>query len=113
MRVIKVQTEDVYKIKNDIFLCLYPIDTKMELHYIGATWCKACTLVKPRAKNLAENEKISFIELDFDSLSETEQASITKLPTLRLKNKGVLVKEFITASAASQLELYLHPNEEF
>ena len=85
----------------------------MELHYIGATWCKACKEVKPRAKELAEKENISFIELDYDSLSEKEQATITKLPTLRLKNKEVLVKEFTTASAASQLELYLHPNEEF
>jgi len=85
----------------------------MELEYIGATWCKACKEVKPRAKELAEKENISFIELDYDSLSEKEQATITKLPTLRLKTKGVLVKEFTTASAASQLELYLHPNEEF
>jgi hypothetical protein len=85
----------------------------MELEYIGASWCKACTLVKPRAKELTEKENISFIELDYDSLSEKEQATITKLPTLRLKTKGVLVKEFTTASAASQLELYLHPNEEF
>jgi hypothetical protein len=85
----------------------------MELEYIGASWCKACTLVKPRAKDLAEKHTISFIELDYDSLSEKEQTTITKLPTLRLKTKGVLVKEFTTASAASQLELYLHPNEEF
>ena len=85
----------------------------MEVVYIGATWCKACTLVKPRAKELAEKEKISFIELDYDSLDEKEQATITKLPTLRIKENGVLVKEFTTASAASQLELYLHPNEEF
>jgi hypothetical protein len=85
----------------------------MELEYIGATWCKACTLVKPRAKEHTEKETISFIELDYDSLSEKEQATITKLPTLRLKNKGVLVKEFTTATAASQLDLYLHPNEEF
>jgi thiol-disulfide isomerase/thioredoxin len=85
----------------------------MELEYIGATWCKACTLVKPHAKDLAEKANLSFIELDYDSLSEKEQATITKLPTLRIKEKGVLVKEFTTASAASQLELYLHPNEEF
>ena len=85
----------------------------MELEYIGATWCKACKEVKPRTKELAEKEKISFIELDYDSLSEKEQATITKLPTLRLKNEGRLIKEFTTASAASQLDLYLHPNEEF
>jgi len=85
----------------------------MELEYIGASWCKACKLVKPRAKELVEKKTISFIELDYDSLSEKEQATIAKLPTLRLKEKGVLVKEFTTASAASQLDLYLHPNEEF
>jgi thiol-disulfide isomerase/thioredoxin len=100
-------------VKNDIHLYLSIIEKNMELEYIGATWCKACTLVKPRAKELAIKDKISFIELDYDSLSEKEQATIVKLPTLRLKEKGVLVKEFTTASAASQLEVYLHPNEEF
>jgi len=85
----------------------------MELEYIGASWCKACKLVKPRAKELVEKKTISFIELDYDSLSEKEQATIAKLPTLRLKEKGVLVKEFTTVSAASQLEVYLYPNEEF
>jgi thiol-disulfide isomerase/thioredoxin len=85
----------------------------MELHYIGATWCKACKEVKPRAKELAEKAKISFLEFDYDLLNETEQASIGKLPTLRLKEKGILIKEFITNTAANQLELYLHREEEF
>jgi len=101
-----------------MFLCLYPIETKMELEYIGAKWCKSCKEVKPRAKTLAEKAKLSFVEFDYDILSEKEQAPILKIPAIRIKMNGTVVKEFLEGTAVDKLELYLQsekllPEEDF
>ena len=86
---------------------LYSIDRDMEIHYIGAKWCKACHAVKPRAKELSEKASLSFLEHDYDTMTEQEQSTLTKLPTIQIKVKGVLEATFTTATAADQLELYL------
>jgi thiol-disulfide isomerase/thioredoxin len=79
----------------------------MELHYIGATWCKACHAVKPTMKELAEQAKLPFLEHDYDTLSEKEQEKIGKLPTLYVKENGVIQAEFMTSTAADSLKIYL------
>jgi thiol-disulfide isomerase/thioredoxin len=79
----------------------------MEVHYIGAKWCKACHTVKPRAKEVTEKAKISFIEHDYDEMTEKEQEHLIKLPTIQVKSNGVLETTFTTITAADQLEIYL------
>jgi len=90
----------------------------MEIHYIGAKWCKACHIVKPKAKDIAEQAKIVLVEHDYDTLTETEQAKIGKLPTIYVKENKVIQAEFMTNTAADSLKLYLQskkllPEEEF
>ena len=91
----------------------------MEIHYIGATWCAPCRATKPKAKEIAEQAKLLFVERDHDKdLSEEEQSKIKKLPTIRLIEKGVMQAEFTTGTAADSFKLYLHskrllPEEEF
>lgn len=86
---------------------VYSIDRDMEVHYIGAKWCKACHTVKPRAKEVSEKATLPFFEHDYDAMTEQEQSTLTKLPTIQIKVKGVLEATFTTSSAADQLELYL------
>jgi thioredoxin-like negative regulator of GroEL len=90
----------------------------MEIHYIGATWCKACHTVKPTVKKITEQAKVLFVEHDYDTLSEAEQAKIGKLPTIYVKENKLIQVEFMTATAADSLKLYLQskkllPEEEF
>lgn len=86
---------------------VYPIDRDMEIHYIGAKWCKACHAVAPRAKELSDKANIPFFAHDYDTMTEQEQSTLTKLPTIQIKVKDVLETTFTTATAADQLELYL------
>ena len=90
----------------------------MEIHYIGAKWCKACHTVKPLVKDLAEQAKLPFIEHDYDKLDEDKQKDIVKLPTVQLKQNGTVVETFTTNIAATSLRIYLQsqkllPEEEF
>ena len=90
----------------------------MEIHYIGAKWCKACHLVKPIVKELSEQSKLSLQEHDYDTLSEKEQSTIGKLPTIRIIENEVIHAEFMTSTATDSLKLYLQskkllPEEEF
>ena len=90
----------------------------MEVHYIGAKWCKACIVVKPKVKELSEQSNLPLHEHDYDALSEKEQSIIGKLPTIYIKENGVIQAEFMTSTAADSLKLYLQskkclPEEEF
>jgi thiol-disulfide isomerase/thioredoxin len=90
----------------------------MELQYIGAKWCKACHAVKPKVTELSEQSKLPLQELDYDALTEKEQATIGKLPTIRILENRVIQAEFMTSTAADSLKLYLQskkllPEEEF
>lgn len=90
----------------------------MELHYIGAKWCKACHIVKPTVNQLSEQSKLHMKDQDYDTLTEVEQSKIGKLPTIRVVENGVIQAEFMTSTAADSLKLYLQskkllPEEEF
>jgi thiol-disulfide isomerase/thioredoxin len=55
------------------------------IHYIGASWCKTCKEIKPATEHLAAQFNVPLVIRDYDNdLDETEQATITKVPTLRI-----------------------------
>jgi thiol-disulfide isomerase/thioredoxin len=53
--------------------------------YIGAAWCKTCKEIKPATESLAKQFNVPLTTKDYDDdLDETEQATIKKVPTLRI-----------------------------
>jgi thiol-disulfide isomerase/thioredoxin len=81
----------------------------MELHYIGASWCVPCKLVKPRVEELAKKYGLPLTLWDYDEMEEEQRDSVKKLPTVRILQESVLVKE-ITTQHADLLELWLQTN---
>jgi thiol-disulfide isomerase/thioredoxin len=69
---------------------------KMQVVYIGATWCKVCHTVKPAAVKLCHDFGVKFVELDFDEMEEDQKGSVSKLPTVRVMDGGVLKQEITT-----------------
>lgn len=61
------------------------------LEYVGATWCSTCKVIKPAAEELCRRYAIAIKEYDIDELTEEEQAAITKVPTLTIKQDGAPV----------------------
>jgi len=58
------------------------------LEYVGATWCGTCKVIKPAAEELCRRYGVEFKQYDIDDLTEEEQALITKVPTLTIKQSG-------------------------
>jgi thiol-disulfide isomerase/thioredoxin len=58
------------------------------LDYVGATWCSTCKVIKPAAEELCKRYGIAIKEYDIDELTEEEQAEITKVPTITVKQDG-------------------------
>ena len=59
----------------------------LRIDYIGASWCKVCTIVKPGVEQLAKEFGVELNVLDFDTLEGQDEVS--KLPTLRVfKSEG-------------------------
>lgn len=53
--------------------------------YIGAAWCKTCKEIKPATESLAAQFSIPLTIKDYDDdLDEAEQATIKKVPTIRI-----------------------------
>jgi thiol-disulfide isomerase/thioredoxin len=95
-------------IKLIISIYINSIYIEMEIHYIGATWCKACHAVKPAVKELAAQASLVLVERDYDKdFTEEGQAAIRKLPTIRVIENSVIQAEFTTTSAADSLKIYL------
>ena len=61
------------------------------LEYVGATWCSTCKVIKPAAEELCKRYAIAMKAYDIDELTEDEQAAITKVPTLTMKQDGTTV----------------------
>ncbi len=74
--------------------------------YIGAAWCKTCKEIKPATESLAKQFGVPLTIKDYDDdLDETEQATIKKVPTLRiLDDKGLQVAEWNVNQVASLRE---------
>jgi len=74
--------------------------------YIGATWCKICTKVKPAVEELAQLFSVQLQIQDLDDLSEEEKEDVMKVPTVRIHKDGVQVALYSTNQAES-LETWL------
>jgi thiol-disulfide isomerase/thioredoxin len=58
------------------------------LEYVGATWCSTCKVIKPAAEELCKRYAIAIKEYDIDELTDEEKETITKVPTLTVKQDG-------------------------
>ena len=66
-----------------------------ELVYIGAAWCSTCKTIKPQLEELCKKFSIPMTVKDYDKdLDDDEQAAVSKVPTVRIYNDGVLGAEF-------------------
>ncbi len=80
------------------------------IHYIGASWCATCKVIKPKTEELAKKYGVGLTCFDYDKdLDEEEQAKISKVPTLRIFKESTLVAEFSVAQVVS-LEHWLMSN---
>jgi thiol-disulfide isomerase/thioredoxin len=64
------------------------------LEYVGATWCATCKVIKPAAEQLCKKYSITFKAYDIDELKEEERETITKVPTLTIRDiegKSVII----------------------
>lgn len=74
--------------------------------YIGAAWCKTCKEIKPATESLAAQFAVPLTLKDYDDdLDETEQATIKKVPTIRIiAAAGTQVAEWNVNQVASLRE---------
>ncbi len=52
---------------------------------ISAPWCKRCHTVKPDVAAACSLAGASLIYVEYDDLGEAEQATVTSLPTIRMR----------------------------
>jgi thioredoxin 1 len=72
-----------------------PKYSKMEVVYIGATWCGTCKLIKPSLDELCKKFSVPIKVLDYDNdLTDAEQEDISKVPTVRIFKDGKQVEEY-------------------
>ena len=78
-----------------------------DIVYIGASWCAPCKIVKPMVIEKATKYglKLTIFDID-DDVDKLDVDSVKKLPTIRLKQDGKQVAEFITNHVAA-LEEFL------
>ena len=81
----------------------------IRIDYIGAAWCAPCRTVKPIITVLAYKFVCPVFEYDYDELEEEEQATVSKLPTVRIWKDSTLQEE-ITTNHAETLENWLRSN---
>ena len=74
--------------------------------YIGAAWCKTCKEIKPATESLAAQFAVPLTIKDYDDdLDESEQATIKKVPTIRITNAaGTQIAEWNVNQVASLRE---------
>lgn len=81
-----------------------------EIHYIGATWCSTCKVIKPSTEALAKRFGVPLVIKDFDEdLSEEEKDTIRKVPTIRIVEQGAQIMEWNVHQVQS-LEGWLQTN---
>jgi hypothetical protein len=52
---------------------------------ISAPWCKRCHTVKPEVAAICAMVGATLVYVEYDDLDETEQATVTSLPTIRMR----------------------------
>jgi thiol-disulfide isomerase/thioredoxin len=65
-----------------------------EIHYIGATWCSTCKVIKPATEALAKRFAVSLVCKDLDDLSDEEKDTISKVPTIRIVENNTQIVEW-------------------
>ena len=78
-----------------------------DIIYIGATWCGPCKSTKPFIIEKAAKYglKLTLYDMD-DDVDKFDVDSVKKLPTIRVRQDGKQVAEFITNHVAA-LEEFL------
>jgi len=80
------------------------------IQYIGAAWCGTCKVIKPKTEELAKKFNVPLVCLDYDKdLEEEEQATVTKVPTIRIFRDITRLAEF-NVSQVDSLEAWLRGN---
>jgi thiol-disulfide isomerase/thioredoxin len=80
------------------------------IHYIGASWCSTCKVIRPSTEALAKKFSVPLVCYDVDDdLTEEEKDTITKVPTLRIFRHGEKVAEFNVKQVES-LDTWLKAN---
>jgi len=69
----------------------------IEIKYVSATWCSACSRMKELFVNHCAYLEIIPGFLDYDSLDEEFQTSIKSLPTILVRKEGGQVWTYYTA----------------
>lgn len=61
----------------------------------GAGWCGNCRMIKPKVKNLAEeNQDVTFVYVDAEKLPNSRKlANVSNLPTFAVFSAGQLVEQ--------------------
>ena len=67
------------------------------VHYISADWCKRCHTIQPTVVTYSKIAAADLIVLDYEEMEEAEKATITSLPTIRMK----LDTEWVTYTNAT------------
>ena len=52
---------------------------------ISAPWCKRCHAIKPDVAATCAMVGATIVMVNYDDLDETEQATVTSLPTIRMR----------------------------
>ena len=80
------------------------------IHYIGATWCSTCKVIKPATEALAQRFAVPLVLKDFDAdLTEEEKDAIKKVPTIRIFEENKQIVEW-NVNQVKSLEEWLQTN---
>ena len=84
--------------------------SKVQLTYIGATWCKTCKTITPQITELCKKFSVQLKILDYDKdLEEEDKARVTKVPTIWIYDGGEKRAEF-NVNQVAQTESWLVAN---
>lgn len=60
-------------------------DPRIEVQIISAPWCKRCDTVKPEVARHVAVAGTRLVTINMEDMEEAEQATITSLPTVRMR----------------------------
>lgn len=78
--------------------------------YVGAHWCVSCKKIQPQIESLAKRFQVDICIKDFDKdLSEEEQETISKVPTILIRNEDKIIETYASNQVVS-VESWLRAN---
>jgi thiol-disulfide isomerase/thioredoxin len=72
------------------------------IDYIGASWCKVCTVVWPAVETLSKSFGVPVTVLDVDAI---EDDTVLKVPTLRVFKDEILFAQIVTKHVEALKEI--------